>query len=227
MQALKTVFFSHLANPPARPRRHGRKSQFCFTRRTHRGRSGLGAQAEPSWHVDFIPSNDPMSIPNLPFSRIQQVFDRFDKDGGGSLDRTELQLLGQCWEFYQSIGNVTWDMWVSLGVLLFHKKNPSLFIVQCHEIWSQVCIQDVVSIFQLQTNHSVRTWTWQRRGGMHGGIGQLHHRGSQWRHTKKSPHFQLFRNRQIGKQDCLQVRGSLLCCFPLLQPWSLLLFLAS
>lgn len=121
--------------------------------------------------------------------RIQQVFDRFDKDGGGSLDRTELQLLGQCWEFYQSIGNVTCDMWVSLGVLLFHKKNPSLFIVQCHEIWSQVCIQDVVSIFQLQTNHSVRTWTWQRRGGMHGGIGQLHHRGSQWRHAKKSPIF--------------------------------------
>ena len=25
--------------------------------------------------------------------RIQQVFDRFDKDGGGSLDRTELQPL--------------------------------------------------------------------------------------------------------------------------------------
>ena len=26
--------------------------------------------------------------------RIQQVFDRFDKDGGGSLDRNEMQWLG-------------------------------------------------------------------------------------------------------------------------------------
>ena len=31
---------------------------------------------------------------NFP-ARIQQVFDRFDKDGGGSLDRTELQPLGR------------------------------------------------------------------------------------------------------------------------------------
>ena len=45
--------------------------------------------------VDMLISSIQCPSAHLP-ARIQQVFDRFDKDGGGSLDRTELQLLGQC-----------------------------------------------------------------------------------------------------------------------------------
>ena len=35
--------------------------------------------------------------PAPPGARIRQVFERFDKDGGGSLDRQEMQWLGWAW----------------------------------------------------------------------------------------------------------------------------------